>query len=293
MALIHVETCAKATQCSFPSYWSGKDTPSQGWSTVPVKDRSTLDLLQACLATDGSQLGQGRDVVEAGRYSRLELALAWRIEHPSLWQRYEIERESITSEIRKRGLRIPELRVRRELYSAAKKLPGELHTNINEVRLLHGTKPETLLAVLTNGLNERFSGGLFGEGSYLAEDAGKNDQYVTSDKRYGQEKQLHECLFREGIRHPEEKIYYIFVCKAVLGHFASTKDGEHALSGSREPVFAGSGKRELATIPGLSPPVHYHALLVETGGKIARYREFIQYHGGRIYPEYLIAYTRR
>lgn len=143
-------------------------------------------------------------------------------------------------------------------------------------------------------MNERFSGGLFGEGSYLAEDAGKNDQYVTSDRHYGQEKQLHECLFREGVRHPEEKIYYIFICRVVLGYFASTSDGEHVLGGSRgERVFAGSGKRELSTIPGLSPPVHYHALVVETGGKITRYREFIQYHDARIYPEYLIAYKRR
>lgn len=130
VALVHVETCAKAIQCTFPLHWSAGDTPAQGWRTVPVKDRSTLDLLQACLATDGSQLGRGRDVVESGHYSRLELALAWRIQHPSLWQRYEIERESINTQIGKRSLRIPQLQVRRDFYNAAKRLPGELNTTV-------------------------------------------------------------------------------------------------------------------------------------------------------------------
>merc|ERR1711943_146489 len=112
------------------------------------------------------------------------------------------------------------------------------------------------------------------------------------DKRFGHEKQLHECLFREGVKHPEESIYYIFICRVVLGYFVTTKDGEVDVH-SRQPVFAGAGKRELSTIPDLSPPVHYHALLAETGGMLHRYREFMQYHAARIYPEYLIAYKRR
>lgn len=36
--------------------------------------------------------------------------------------------------------------------------------------LTHGTSPESLLSILQGGLNERFSGGLFGQGTYLAEE---------------------------------------------------------------------------------------------------------------------------
>ena len=50
--------------------------------------------------------------------------------------------------------------------------------------------------------------------------------------------------------------------------------------------------RELAAVPGVSPPVHHHSLLAEMGGAIGRYREFIVFHSEYIYPEYLLAYQR-
>lgn len=43
-------------------------------------------------------------------------------------------------------------------------VPCRLDASINETFLLHGTKPESLLTVLSNGLSEKFSDGLFGEG---------------------------------------------------------------------------------------------------------------------------------
>jgi hypothetical protein len=75
-----------------------------------------------------------------------------------------------------------------------------------------------------------------------------------------------------------------------LGCFVSTQDGTNATGGGQ--VFATPEKRELATVPGVSPPVHYHALVVETGGRIARFREFISFRSEYTYPEYLIAYQR-
>ena len=47
-------------------------------------------------------------------------------------------------------------------------LPGGGDAEAREQFLLHGTKPETLLAILANGPNERFSSGLFGNGTYCA-----------------------------------------------------------------------------------------------------------------------------
>ena len=47
-------------------------------------------------------------------------------------------------------------------------LPGGCDAEAREQFLLHGTKPETLLAILANGPNERFSSGLFGNGTYCA-----------------------------------------------------------------------------------------------------------------------------
>ena len=65
----------------------------------------------------------------------------------------------------------------------AKQLPGRLEDNINERCLLHGTRPEHVLNLLQNGLNERMSksSGAFGGGLYLAEDIEKIDQYCSPD----------------------------------------------------------------------------------------------------------------
>ena len=49
-------------------------------------------------------------------------------------------------------------------------LQARLNADANETMLLHGTKPDVLLSILSTGPNERFSGGLFGHGTYFAED---------------------------------------------------------------------------------------------------------------------------
>lgn len=49
---------------------------------------------------------------------------------------------------------------------------------------------------------------------------------------------------------------------------------------------------QLATVPGVSPPVHYHSLLADGISVGMRYREFIVFHQEFIYPEYLVAYHR-
>ena len=50
--------------------------------------------------------------------------------------------------------------------------------------------------------------------------------------------------------------------------------------------------RELAAVPNVTPPVHYHALLADVISVNARYREVIVFHSELIYPEYLLAYQR-
>ena len=49
--------------------------------------------------------------------------------------------------------------------------------------------------------------------------------------------------------------------------------------------------RELVTLPGF-PRVRYNSLLAEKGGAVARFREFVVFHGEYVYPEYVVAYKR-
>ena len=158
--------------------------------------------------------------------------------------------------------------------------------------LLHCTKPDSLLSIISGGPNERFSGGLFGNGTYFAEDAGKNDQYVGVDERYDAASELHKRLYAHGAHHPG-KVYYLLVCRVALGHHvrtvASGRGATNADDGS--PVFPISF-RELAAVPNVTPPVHYHALLADVLSVGALYREVVVFHSELIYPEYVLAYQR-
>ena len=174
-----------------------------------------------------------------------------------------------------------------------------MHAAVNEVWLLHGTRPDTCAAIMSGGMNERFSGGHFGSGTYLAEVSDKINQYVVCEnscRTGGPLDELHGVLYDEGCPRPAN-VFYAFVCRALLGHVVRTKDGANDLDADgKAPIFApGSGRRELAAIPaeaGLPAGTRYHSILVETGGKVKRHREFVVFHSERIYPEYLVAFHR-
>lgn len=171
--------------------------------------------------------------------------------------------------------------------------------SFNEKILLHGTVNAVLESILHNGMNERFSGGFFGKGTYLAEDPAKIDQYCTADlkKDAGSEDlHLHAMLYdSHKIAHPG-KVFYCFACRAALGYSVHTKDGEKSADGSLK-LFVSDDKRELSQIPNVSPPISYHSLVAGVGSrsdgyKVARHREFIIFHASQILPTYLIAYER-
>lgn len=177
---------------------------------------------------------------------------------------------------------MPKVTIREELAQATQQLPLPVSKEINEGFLLHGTKPDTVKKILSDGLNERFSGGLFGHGSYLAEDPAKSDQYATPDAG---------CRALAGHAEGcEGDVCYMFLCRTVLGWFVQTMDGETSLQNGRS-IWSTNDKREFSTIPGMDSP--YHSLQVEIGGRVHRHREYILTHSDRIYPEYLLAYSRQ
>jgi hypothetical protein len=206
--------------------------------------------------------------------------------------------------------------------ASSRLVAGRLVEGVNETYLMHGTRPETVLAgaaarsalargapcraharaaaaVVRSGLNERFSGGHFGAGSYLAEVADKINQYVVKESKCNAAAvaELHGRLYADGGARPAGNVYYGFVVRATLGHFVRTKDGATSLDGAGgrqgHPIFAkGTSRRELAPIPDSPPGTMYHSMLVEIGGKVKRHREFVVFHSDRIYPEYLLAFNR-
>jgi hypothetical protein len=231
-------------------------------------------------------------------HDRLKLACAWRLENRVLWEKYMVGVQEVMNgmkRIRQGGVAsaggVPPLTRR-----VADALPGDLRVDVNEAFLMHGTNAGVLINILSAGMNERFAGtaagAAYGEGSYLAEDAGKNDQYTKVDPQYDGSSELHKRLYAHGARH-QGKVFYILVCRVALGHQVRTQqNGQGAKSTDNgRPVFPISF-RELSTVHGISPPVHHHSLLADVMDSGARYREYIVFHSEYIYPEYLLAYQR-
>ena len=126
---------------------------------------------------------------------------------------------------------------------------------------------------------------------------GKSDQYATRDK-HG-DKRLTTELSPNG-DHPAD-VFYVFLCRVVLGEALETRDGHDSCFASRR------NRRELKAIPGTSPSEPHHSLIARVcnhdfvaGGcphgcclKPDRFNEFVSFHASRTYPEYLIAYHRQ
>ena len=293
-----------------PSNWSGgshdEDTE---FALFRVRDEEfrALEPIFNLRPEEAASLGVGKDVAHGpwtGSGSKsLRLAAAWRIEHPWLWYAYDAAREEVKHQVTKLkaqgGAMQPlETLLDPKLRDFLQESGEQLASDINEKFLLHGTKPETLYTILGNGLDEKWSGGLFGEGTYFADTPSKNDQYTSKDE----EKQgpnsvlhnLHDQLYNGPLEqeHPGD-VQYILLCRVAMGCYVSTKPGyskPYHSEQTQESVWARENKI-LATIPGTDPKITYHSLVARHGKGlcIQRHDEYMQYVRNRVYPAYLLA----
>lgn len=130
---------------------------------------------------------------------------------------------------------------------------------------------------------------------YLAEDAAKVDQYMYAGVGdVGGMDGLERQLFGSKGARPRDGLNYMFVCRVVLGCHVRTQDGLDCLDPgvtTSGDLWATRKRRELADINCLAP-VPYYSLLVELGQTIDHFREILVFNGARVYPEYLVAYSR-
>eukprot|EP01062_Namystynia_karyoxenos_P019647 TRINITY_DN1738_c1_g1_i5.p1 TRINITY_DN1738_c1_g1~~TRINITY_DN1738_c1_g1_i5.p1 ORF type:complete len:295 (+),score=54.17 TRINITY_DN1738_c1_g1_i5:640-1524(+) len=263
------------------------DNP-QGWQVVHISDDSPeFDALKKSLLSGNPGVGK--------QWDTLALQRAWCIHNPTLWKLYLDARQYVKGRLDIDKLDKTELKLRQgtadTLGPDCTTLPDPLFSGggVNEVRLFHETKPDALLEILDKGLNERLSGtrggNKFGDGVYFAEDAGKADMYASGHVP-GTLPDLEAHLYSADSALPGE-VCYMLVCRVVCGHYAVTEDG-HRVQGTESTLWATSARRDLAKS---SAGDQYTSLLVEIG-PYSKYREFVQFHGQRTYPEYLLAYSR-
>lgn len=280
--------------------------PADGWVAMPIRpsgseaERTLFDgLVRMFTPAQPQHLHQGRDVREdCPPYDGIRPAAVWQISSESRNNLYYMQRESLKRRLR-RSLPAASVSLHREethLSQFHSLLPVDLDEEVNEVLLLHGTKPEHVQDILAHGLNERLCSGIFGHGTYLAEDVEKIDQYTEVDEELhtrGELRELHARLFGKDLCHPGS-VYYAFVCRATLGQAIHTKDGRFSVDNG--DLWANGPDvdiHELARIPGSNPCERHHSLIAELGNRITRFREFVIYHAGaQVLPEFLVAYHR-
>eukprot|EP00929_Paragymnodinium_shiwhaense_P100108 TRINITY_DN62166_c0_g1_i1.p1 TRINITY_DN62166_c0_g1~~TRINITY_DN62166_c0_g1_i1.p1 ORF type:complete len:1382 (-),score=248.74 TRINITY_DN62166_c0_g1_i1:21-4166(-) len=291
-----------------PSTWF-RDSPSgAGCGPVQIRDPSVLDALRKCLSLSREDLGAGRDYLYKPQrpHSKLHLAAAWRVENPSLMERYLAEKRQMSAHLKLEGLHAPNVRggiwTHRSGGVAALPEASELDAELNETFLFHGTRPVTIPKIMHPGLNERVNQrGFFGAGTYLAECAGKADQYTDIDARLeskgGPLHDLHELLYvpepkrGEGgqdkklpvkPQHPGD-VFYIFLCRAAIGFPVHSYDGKKDIGfddfsscgqtpapdqrNVRQEDRKGRMTAELAPISSVESGkpcrTHYHSLIIE------------------------------
>ena len=304
---IKVANALAATERSIPPYWR-KPTTTRDEIAVEALPEDTKQLLARCLEpSDSTQLGKGRDAggwrgIPEDRRA-LTLERAWRVQNVNLWRRYDAEVRSIVTKMIKNVPveRTRPISFRPEFDDATTALPGKLDYTANEHYLLHGAPKCVVRNILLNGPNERYSGAnagtMFGEGCYFAEDSAKIDQYVGEAESNDADFALRDLLYPKDGDHPQGRggVYYALLCRVALGAHVVTKDGQSCAepgATANGGLWATGRRKELGLIAGATTPTEYHSLLAETGGAIARFREFIIFNGARAYPEYLLAYSR-
>jgi len=267
----------------------------QGWA-LQVVDASSQAVFQELLrVANPDQLGKGRDVSNYGRkYTTFGVVYVWQIVAPERREAFTMQRSALARDCaraERSGHALPI--VTSKLTAVAQQLSNP-PLEVNEGWYLHGTKPETVLPILSGGLSERMCSGKFGKGVYLAEDPEKADQYTTPDPEYDAASDLHKRLYRAGsaTRHPGEDLFYMFLVRAAAGLAMRTRDGRSNMDRPSQHVFASDDHRELSEVPGVSPPLRFHSLVVELGGTLGRFREFVHFNSARFSVEYLIAYRR-
>ena len=258
--------------------------------------------------TNPKTLGQGKDVVQFPTYNAIEPIGVYDIVYPklhSLARYYMVLRETETLDGAACSAYGPTplecVRTDKVLAKVATEagMP-ELNEDANEKLLMHGTGAGNVLSILSTGFRT-YNPGAYGDALYMAEDAGKTDQYARME---GSEELCERLgIARKGGRQTEslteyKEVFFMIVSRVLLGcaqHVSTTRAGGvvemRGLDGGAVYEQGKDGVRYLV--------LPYDSVIVEHGSTVRgkydsgrRYREFLVQEGDRVLPVMLVAYVR-
>lgn len=285
-------------------------------------------MIAICDPEKGIKSFGGKDdhSTKANKTKGLIFLKAWRNENWRKWKEYQTNRQMIesdfknnlrlSSEIEMRTLPISEdfrfLQEEGALPGPRVKWSRNTGENINEVFLLHGTNEEAAFHILSKGFNEKYvTTAAFGKGNYFAEHPAKISQYAGKDpdENFDINKQSHKHLYKEEKNFPvwEKKdlgtgkgglfskassdvdgVEYMLVNRVLMGHYEPLNH----LDGRRQEWRQLATDPELPKIPKSNPEISYHSRFKGQDAGVGHFHEFIQMHGVRVFPEYIVAYRR-
>jgi hypothetical protein len=249
----------EASGLVLPKYWS-QELPKDGkkYTLLP-----TLHMVKYAkkLAVETSKfefIGKGRDG-NGLDHTGYEIVNAFRVENPTRWQKYAQYRAAVAKSS-------PE---KFAVTTDGKVSSADLLAEGNEKYLFHGTRPELVTVIASEGFDVRnipsSTSRLFGKGIYFAENWSKSDEYCMPTPN---------------------GTYYILVCRVTLGGAYSALQ---PCNNAEKPPCS-------RNCPLTTPCDHgrYDSLRAEfgPGAYLQKYREFIVYDWDAAYPEYIIEFRR-
>jgi hypothetical protein len=245
-----------------PRYW--KDSTKQGavgHERIPVTQQEKDWIQQLLDGTFKKKATRDRDK-GTPLPERYQVVSAVRSEHPELWEKFAKRRADVLGNVKKRGKE--DFTVPKTKAASPGLCERCTHPTIgnpsNEQYLMHGSNPTSAMSILGTSFKIDFAGAtagtMFGPGIYLAEASSKADEYARDENTGG----AYDGLFA------------VLICRAVVGRsFRTEKPGDYKDNVLKSNFDSVLGDREKA---------------------VGTYREFIFFHEGAVYPEYVAFYKR-
>ncbi|KAK7097063.1 uncharacterized protein [Littorina saxatilis] len=248
---------------------------------IPVSAEETKAVLKLVESTwEANKAGAGKDARNLAHTS-LQVTKVERLENPELWRDYCHKRANLLSKLQSRHAtkaqctpveNLPNSRgPLQTTANIARKSPlsRDIHPEVNEHYLFHGTKTATLLKIYEQGLDFRVASAktMLGRGVYAAESSTKADQYTDPKQARTSGHQLTMILVRMLLGEP----------------FIHTDPNPSAFT--RPPCMKCSQKECACTSARLFDSV------IDDSNRI--FREFVVYEQNGCYPEYFITYIRK
>jgi hypothetical protein len=262
---------------SYPEYWSKQEGDLAELVVPPESEEygRIHDLLNGTISQHNSGYGCIPGTTTEGQ--GYEVVQIKRLQNRPQWHKYFFERKRLASKYKETG-GLEQRESSRHMLRHPCRMPL-LDPTTNEYHLWHGTSWETTKILTEFGLDPRVSSvsGMFGGGSYFAEDSSKSNQYIPCPKcgkgAIFQGKSV-ECKCKN------DAVFPILLCRVLLGDFHTVMNYDMSVYRGNDPARP---VRRPPNKPGSKDA--FDSVFGETGANGARatkqnplkFREYITY----------------